>query len=76
MFEQQIEYIEPIRQNKPDAQREIFEIEGDVAVETIKQCRRNFGQRGDIFVSATLGFSICFVVMTAIVIIGVAIFGS
>lgn len=47
MFEQQIEYIEPIRQNKPDAQREIFEVDGDVAVDTIKWCRRNFGERGD-----------------------------
>jgi hypothetical protein len=40
-------YVEPDRQNKPDAERQIFEIEDGTITETIKWCRRNFGERGD-----------------------------
>jgi hypothetical protein len=38
--------------------------------------RRRNPEKGDVVVSATLGFSICFVVLSAILIVGVAIFGS
>jgi hypothetical protein len=37
--------------------------------------KRKNPEKGDVVVSATLGFSICFIIMSAILIVGVAIFG-
>ena len=45
-FHPVIEYVDAVRNNPSDSNKVTFKVKGD-AMNVIKWCRRNFGERGD-----------------------------
>ena len=58
-FHPVIEYVDVVRNNPSDSNKVTFKVKGD-AMNVIKWCRRNFGNRGDgwDFHGTTRGYTI------------------